>query len=132
MLRADYQKLLERIRNLPPPQPPVEKKLAPSTQRTKRSKRRKKQGLRCINVLVSEDALDALVKLEFLNPDDRPSRAAVQIALGRYIVSSLVEKFVFTPWAIAARQQREMARVQPSPKRKTNQNNQVFNAPKPP
>jgi hypothetical protein len=106
MLRADYQKLLERIRNLPPQSPP---RLAspPSTTRTQRLRKRRKLGLRAFTVLACEEALDALVKLEFLNQDDRNSQAAVQIALARFLYRQLVEYYQYTPWAIAQRNARE-------------------------
>ena len=78
MHRAKWEKVKDRIRNLPPPRPPPEREpvyLPLSTPRALLSHRRRRQGLRCITVLVSEDHLDALVKLEWLQSEQRASRA---------------------------------------------------------
>ena len=77
-----------------------------STPRAALHKRRKKQGLRCLSVLVSESAVDAVIKLGFLQPDDRSSRTAVQDAFSAYIHSNLVQNYYYTSWVTAAREQR--------------------------
>ena len=110
MHRANWQKIIGRIKALPPPQSPPHPRGPPSTTRTQRLRRRRKLGLRAFTVLASEEALDALVKLEFLNQDDRNSRPDVQIALARFLYRQLVECYEHTPWAKAAREQRLAAR----------------------
>jgi hypothetical protein len=101
--QANWQKVKERIDSLKPKKSPYS---TLSTPRAALHKRRKKQGLRCLSVLVSEDAVDAVIKLGFLQPDDRPSRTAVQAAFSAYIHSNLVQNYYYTSWATAARQQR--------------------------
>ena len=78
----------------------------PSTARARIARRRRSLGLRSISVLVSEELIDSLVKLEWLSPQERSSRPAIQTALSRYLYSSLVERYSMMQWAIAARQQR--------------------------
>ena len=102
MYRAEWEKMKQRI-DRAVKKPPYG---ALSTPRAALSKRRKRQGLRCLSVLVSEDAVDAVIKLGFLQPDDRPSRTAVQAAFSAYIHSNLVQNYYYTPWATAAREQR--------------------------
>jgi hypothetical protein len=109
--RENWQKIRERLAYLPSPTPPAEKERpfwreAVSSVRANRSKRRKKQGLRCAIVLITEEHLDALCKLEWLPHQERTSQTAIQTALNRYLYSSLVEKYLYTPWAINAREER--------------------------
>jgi hypothetical protein len=101
--RAKWAKVKERIDGLKPKKSPYG---ALSTPRAALHKRRKKQGLRCLCVLVSENAVDAVIKLGFLQPEDRSSRTALQTAFSAYIHSNLVQNYYYTPWATAAREQR--------------------------
>ena len=118
MLREEYQRVLDRIKNLPTPRPhsalfrtPAEAFAEPwlpplSTHRARLSKRRKARGLHCVSVLLPEEALDALVKLDFLPRERRASRAAIHKALAQYLYASLIERFENTLWAKAERQRR--------------------------
>jgi hypothetical protein len=63
-------------------------------------------GIRSIAVLLNEEHLDALCKLEFLQPDQRASRTAISQGLARYLNSALVVQFFYTRWAQTAREQR--------------------------
>jgi hypothetical protein len=103
MRRANWQKMKERIDGLKPKKSPYG---ARSTPRAALHKRRKKQGLQCLCVLVPENAVDAVIKLGFLQPDDRFFRTALQDAFSAYIHSSLVQYYYYTSWATAAREQR--------------------------
>jgi hypothetical protein len=91
----------------------AKRSLPNSTKRAYLSKNRRKLGLRSIPILVSEEALDSLVKLAFLEPDQRSSRAAISLALSRFAYAKLVRDYEFTKWAIAARAEREATRNKP-------------------
>jgi hypothetical protein len=93
-----------RVERRAKPQPPT------SSKRAYLSKQRKKLGLHFVSILLSEEAIDALVKLDFLNNDQRASKLPIQKALGNYLRSTLIERYAHTPWAIAARQQRHAPR----------------------
>jgi hypothetical protein len=89
------------------PQPPT------SSKRACLSKQRKKLGLHLVSVLLSQEALDALVKLAFLQPEQRASRSAISDALSRFAYAKLVRDYEHTNWAIAARAEREATRNPP-------------------
>jgi hypothetical protein len=107
-----------RIAALPPPRPasalfrtPAEAFAEPwlpplSTHRARLSKRRKRQGLHYVALLVSEEAIDALVQLQFLPREQRASRSAITKAVAAHLYASLVERFQNTLWAKAERQNR--------------------------
>jgi hypothetical protein len=86
-----------------------------STPRTRRLRERRKHGLRLVNLPISEEAIDALVKLLWLQNDDRNNPNAIQNAVAQFLHASLVEKYQFTPWARAAREERQKQRAEPSP-----------------
>ena len=88
----------------------AKRSLPNSTKRAYLSKKRRKLGLRSIPILVSEEALDSLVKLAFLEPDQRASRAAISDALAQFAYAKLVRDYEFTKWAIAARAERQQRR----------------------
>ena len=120
MRHEKWAKVKERIESLPPPRAPVEKEPPPwrgtlSTPRAKLSHRRTRQEIRSITVLVREDHIDALVKLEWLQRDQRASRPEIQTALAAYLHSSLVERYASTIWAKMAREQRLAARSRGRP-----------------
>ena len=91
--REKWGRVKDRIRNLPAARPPVEKE--PPPWRT---------------VLLSEEHLDALIKLDWLPREQRASRTAIQTALSRYLYSSLVERHVHMLWAKVAREERQAGR----------------------
>jgi hypothetical protein len=105
--RAKWEIMKQRISSLPPPEkkPPHWRDVL-STDRARLSHRRTRMGIRSIAVLLSEEHLDALCKLEFLQPDQRASRTAISQALARYLNSALVVQFFYTGWAQTAREQR--------------------------
>ena len=107
MYRAKWEIMKERISSLPPPEkkPPHWRDVL-STDRARLSHRRTRMGIRSIAVLLSEEHLDALCKLEFLQPDQRASRTAISQALARYLNSALVVQFFYTRWAQTAREER--------------------------
>jgi hypothetical protein len=113
--REKWARVKDRIRNLPAARLPVEKEPPPwrdvlSTPRARLSKRRKRQGLHCITVLLSEEHLDALIYLAWLPRQERASRTAIQIALSRYLCASLVERYAHMLWAKMAREERQAGR----------------------
>jgi hypothetical protein len=104
----------ERIANLPPPRPTPEREwfLPPiSTPRVRLTLRRKKLGIRCLYVSVSEEHIDALIRLGFLPPEQRTARPAIKSAVDTFLHSSLVEKYQNQIWAKIAREQREHERL---------------------
>jgi hypothetical protein len=117
--REKWARVKDRIRNLPAARPPVEKEPPPwrdvlSTPRARLSKRRKRQGLHCITVPLSEEHLDALIYLNWLTREERADRAAIQKALDRYLYASLVERYANMLWAKIAREERQSGRC-PTP-----------------
>jgi hypothetical protein len=91
-----------------------------STDRARLSHRRTRMGIRSIAVLLSDEHIDALCKLEFLQPDERASRTAISQALARYLNSALVVQFFYTRWAQTAREARAKNRQhRPKPVRET-------------
>jgi hypothetical protein len=95
--RAKWEIMKQRISALPPPEKkPPHWRDTLSTDRARLSHRRTRMGIRSIAVLLSEEHLDALCKLAFLQTDHRASRLAIAEALGRYLTSSLVERFFYT------------------------------------
>jgi hypothetical protein len=118
--REKWAKVKERIESLPPARPPVEKEPPPwrgilSTPRARLSKQRRRRGLHCVTVLVSEEHLDALIKLDWLPREERASPNAIQKGLSAYLYSTLVERYVHMLWAKMAREQRLAARSRGRP-----------------
>ena len=119
MRRAKWEKVKKRISNLPAPRPPPKKEpayLPLSTPRARLSKRRRRQGLRLVSVLLNEEHLDALIKLGFLPRDQRATRTAIQNALAAYLYASLIERFANTVWAKMEREARQANRPEGRPK----------------
>jgi hypothetical protein len=82
----------------------------PNSKRAYLSKHRKKLGLYPVTSILTEEHLDALVKLAFLPPSQRASKPDIQNALATYLYRNLVQYYEHTPWAKAAREQRLAAR----------------------
>jgi hypothetical protein len=66
---------------------------------------------------LSEEHLDALIKLDFLPREERASRTAIQKGLSAYLYSTLVERYAHMLWAKMAREQRLAARSRAAPSR---------------
>jgi hypothetical protein len=67
--------------------------------RMRRSRERRRKGLRCIPFNVRDEEIDNLIELELLDPTHRGDRAAIARALGK-----LMDKIPFTWWEAALRQ----------------------------
>ena len=67
-----------------------------AAERMRRSRERRRKGLRCIPFMVRDSEIDNLIKLELLDPALREDRAAIAGALGR-----IMDKIPFAWWAAA-------------------------------
>ena len=94
----------------PPGRPKKTKTPSPSTRRATLAKRRRKLGLYPVASILTEEHLDALVKLEFLPADHRSSKSHIADAIAQYLDKKLVQDFQHTAWAKLAREQRIAAR----------------------
>ena len=131
MYRSRWEKIKQRIDNLPLPRPTPEREyfLPPiSTPRARLSHRRTRLGIRCVYVRVCEEHLDALAKFGWLNPEQRASRAAIKSALDAFLDDALVLRYQGAIWAKMEREKRAEQRAQnqcrPKPTRKSAPANQ--------
>jgi hypothetical protein len=109
MYRARWEKIKQRIDNLPPA---VQRGrglwLAPiSTPRTIVSMRRKRRGITCIYTTITPEMVDSLCKLAILQPEQRSSRDAIRNAVEAHLHTSLVEKYKAQLWTKIAAEQRQ-------------------------
>ena len=81
-----------------------------STPRALLSKRRRRAGLHCAMVVLTEEHCDALIKLAWLKREDRNRRGAIEEALSGYLYYSLVQQYFHTLWARTAREDRQAGR----------------------
>jgi hypothetical protein len=115
--RAKWEKVKERISNLPPTPTPPEKKPAPSTQRARLCRLRRSQGFRLARLLITQECLDSLISQGYLASDRRDDPEAIANSVSGYLFNSLVEPFQHTLHAKITRQQRQGKRFPDRPLR---------------